>query len=225
MKELANRQREIERRLAEMHESHDSGIKIITGQQRPYLARERFRKFISAKNGRNAKAVLARYEGNGFTGTEVDELQEEYRAWWVRSHKRASQGRVTDKQNDARFQPRLPREFGNIAKSIAEKHGCTPVDVLDTFATEAGFDSIRKPAKPIVLTKDEKEKLNAAAVKCGWKKLRGSFVTRKPIRHDKGERGWTKDAERPLSSSVKKAQRPDSMKASHRPALRAQKLR
>src|SRR5262249_6778287 len=151
-----------------LHVPYEDGIKEITRQQRLYLARERFEKFICSKEGRTTKAVLAHYEKNGFTGMEIAELQPKYGEWWVKSHKRPKQGRVADKENDARLQPRLPREFGRIVEAIAEEHGSTKIDVLDTLATTAGHDSIRRPAKPITLTKDEKAKLHKAALRSGW---------------------------------------------------------
>jgi hypothetical protein len=93
------------KKRAEQQVPYRDGIKIITGQDRPFRAEVYFERFFKSKHGtKKAKAMLKACKEKGFTGAGVAELQKEFAQWW--SPKKGKQGRVKNPEKDQRTKPR-----------------------------------------------------------------------------------------------------------------------
>ncbi len=98
----------IKEKMQKRFYSYKEGIKIITGQDKPYRAEEYFERFLESKHGtKKAKAILKAYEEKGFTGTEVAELEKGFAEWWPQHRrKKGKQGHVKNSEKDQRTKPR-----------------------------------------------------------------------------------------------------------------------
>jgi hypothetical protein len=99
----------IKEKMQKLRRPYNEGIKIITGQDKPYRAEDYFGRFLEYKHGtKKAKAAaLSVYKEKGFTEAEVAKLQKEFAEWWPQHRrKKGKQGHVKNPEEDDRTKPR-----------------------------------------------------------------------------------------------------------------------